>query len=256
MCGNSGTDASNNITGNYNTAIGYSAGVLNQGGANNTYLGASTDATGGPFNNSTAVGYNAKITASNQIVLGTATETVYIPSGQTVCQYTATSQNYIYFLGSTQDIANPRGKISSSSATSVTYSTSSDERRKTNIVDMPSQLENIQKLKPRKFQWKEDGSFDDGFIAQEFYSVYPEKNPIINDDTYTNKLYPKNADGSDHMFCMDYGRMTPMLWKGVSELIDITKQQEQLIHKQKSEIADLRSEIAELRSLVKSLINK
>ena len=58
-------------------------------GSNNTYLGNSADATTSALNNSTAVGYNAKVSASNQIVLGTATEYVSIPS-TTVSTTTAT----------------------------------------------------------------------------------------------------------------------------------------------------------------------
>jgi hypothetical protein len=64
---------------NYNTAIGYYSGVSNKTtSSNNTFIGALADLTGGPFNNSTALGYNAKITASNQIVLGTANETITV----------------------------------------------------------------------------------------------------------------------------------------------------------------------------------
>ena len=73
----------NNTTGNYNSAIGQSAGVNNAQSAssNNTFLGAYTDldSNANSWANSTAIGYNAKITASNQIVLGTSTETTAIP---------------------------------------------------------------------------------------------------------------------------------------------------------------------------------
>jgi hypothetical protein len=47
----------------------------------NTYLGnsADIDSSANSWANSTAIGYNTKITASNQITLGTATEKVYVP---------------------------------------------------------------------------------------------------------------------------------------------------------------------------------
>ena len=67
----------NTTTGTYNTAIGVSSGRYNITGAYNTFLGSLTDISG-VWNSSTAIGYNSKITASNQIVLGTATETTYI----------------------------------------------------------------------------------------------------------------------------------------------------------------------------------
>jgi hypothetical protein len=66
-----------------NSALGaYSAQNLSNG-INNTFLGAYTGFTSATqYNNSTAVGYSASITASNQIMLGTATETVVVPSTQ------------------------------------------------------------------------------------------------------------------------------------------------------------------------------
>ena len=67
-----------NTTGNNNTAFGYQAGDLNTTGSNNTFLGSLADTTN-TWSNSTAIGYNARITASNQIALGTATEIVNVP---------------------------------------------------------------------------------------------------------------------------------------------------------------------------------
>jgi hypothetical protein len=86
-----------NITsGGQNTAIGFQAGGINAGsglvvGTNNTFLGSNTNVSIGTissispaFNNSTAIGNNATITASNQIVMGTATESVVIPSREII----------------------------------------------------------------------------------------------------------------------------------------------------------------------------
>ena len=75
----------NTTTGGNNTALGYQAGntgTPNTTGSNNTFLGYETGASGtgaDNYSNSTAIGSGAKITASNQIVLGTASETVSIP---------------------------------------------------------------------------------------------------------------------------------------------------------------------------------
>jgi hypothetical protein len=63
-------------TGENNTAIGVNAGLSNTSGSNNTYLGVNTNANAGTYSNSTAIGSGATITASNQIVLGTAAETI------------------------------------------------------------------------------------------------------------------------------------------------------------------------------------
>ena len=72
---------SNNTTGSNNTAIGHQAGKNNKTNNNNTFLGtfSDLDSSANAWANSTAIGHNSKITASNQIVLGTSTETVNIP---------------------------------------------------------------------------------------------------------------------------------------------------------------------------------
>jgi hypothetical protein len=74
-----------NTTAQNNTALGVNAGQNNgTSGAsaqNNTFLGANTDidVATNAWSNSTAIGVSAKITASNQITLGTAAEAVYVP---------------------------------------------------------------------------------------------------------------------------------------------------------------------------------
>jgi hypothetical protein len=72
-----------NTTGTNNTAIGSGAGYNNSqaGCSYNTYLGSGTDIdnAANAWTQSTAVGNNARITASNQITLGTAAEAVYVP---------------------------------------------------------------------------------------------------------------------------------------------------------------------------------
>ena len=80
-------------TGSFNTSIGWLSGYTNTTGSNNVSIGGSTTVPVGTttFSNitalgvntvigassSTAIGYGATTTTANQIVLGTATETVY-----------------------------------------------------------------------------------------------------------------------------------------------------------------------------------
>jgi hypothetical protein len=71
-----------NVTGTYNIGIGNNSGnsVL---GSYNTMVGSNTgqqSTDSNVYNNSTALGYGAVVNASNQIVLGTTTESVVIPS--------------------------------------------------------------------------------------------------------------------------------------------------------------------------------
>jgi hypothetical protein len=85
---------------------------------------------------------------------------------------------------------------------------------------MCSQIDNIKKLVPRQYNWKETGEKDFGFIAQEVHKIYPHFNPVINNDKYFDKEYPKKSDGTDYIFGIDYGKLTPYLWSGLSEVID------------------------------------
>ena len=59
-----------NTSGSNNTALGNSSGMSNTTGLNNTYIGYNSDCSGNNLTNSTAIGANAKVTESNQIVLG------------------------------------------------------------------------------------------------------------------------------------------------------------------------------------------
>jgi len=83
------------ITGSNNCSIGPYSGTHVSGSAinasNNTYIGADTKMSGGTtFANSTCIGYNSRITASNTIFLGTANEVTIamgglnIPVGETL----------------------------------------------------------------------------------------------------------------------------------------------------------------------------
>lgn len=69
-------------TGGGNTAIGRSAGINNQTGSNNTYLGyGAKTASSVNTTNSTAIGANATVTTSNTIQLGDSNVTLVKTSG-------------------------------------------------------------------------------------------------------------------------------------------------------------------------------
>jgi hypothetical protein len=71
-----------NSRGSNNTGQGLAAGYTNTSGSNNTYIGYQADCSGNNFSNSTALGANAKVTKSNQIVLGgnnSGYPDVYVP---------------------------------------------------------------------------------------------------------------------------------------------------------------------------------
>ena len=81
-----------NTSGDNNTAVGYHAGksISLQSTSGNTFIGCDTTANIAA-SNSTAIGYQAVITASNQIMLGTASETVAIPGSLSIAGTTVTA---------------------------------------------------------------------------------------------------------------------------------------------------------------------
>jgi len=95
------------------------------------------------------------------------------------------------------------GSITTSN-TATAFNTSSDYRLKENIQPLENGLERLNNLKPVKFDWKEDGTSSEGFIAHEAQEVFS--------DAVTGK-----KDGEE-MQGMDYGRITPLLVKAIQEL--------------------------------------
>ena len=109
------------------------------------------------------------------------------------------------------------GSITTSN-TATAFNTSSDYRLKENIQPLENGLERLNNLNPVKFDWKEDGTSSEGFMAHEAQEVFP--------DAVTGE-----KDGEE-MQGMDYGRITPLLVKAIQE------QQEQ-IEQLKTEIEKL-----------------
>jgi len=78
-----------------------------------------------------------------------------------------------------------QGQINANGSGQVAFGFFSDERLKENIVDLPSQWQNIKNLRPVEFDFIESqgGEHQIGFIAQEFQTVYPDavsSQPLFN----------------------------------------------------------------------------
>jgi hypothetical protein len=114
------------------------------------------------------------------------------------------ARNLLSFVNGTDGTPAEVGFIQTNgSATS--YSTSSDQRLKDNIVDAPSASDDIDAIQVRSFDWKADGSHQKyGMVAQELQSVAPE---AVSGD----------AD-SDDMMGVDYSKLVPMLVKEIQSL--------------------------------------
>jgi hypothetical protein len=72
------------LGGSYNTAVGFGALANNNAYNYNTALGHNAFNTNSGYSNSTAIGYNAQPNSSNQIMMGTPTETVVIAGNAVV----------------------------------------------------------------------------------------------------------------------------------------------------------------------------
>jgi len=92
----------------------------------------------------------------------------------------------------------------------IAYSTttSSDERLKENIKEIPYGLEEVLKMKPVEYDWKEKrgGKHDIGVIAQDIEKLIPE---IIKEN--------KDLKTKEDFKSVDYGKMVAVLIKAIQE---------------------------------------
>jgi hypothetical protein len=103
------------------------------------------------------------------------------------------------------------------SSGNVTFSANvtaySDRHKKDNIVTLESAASYLDRIDARRFDWKDSGRADIGFIAQEVeesgLSMFVHENQIIDPDT---------DEVLDTVKSLDYGRMTAVLWQAVKEL--------------------------------------
>ena len=94
-------------------------------------------------------------------------------------------------------------------------------RLKENIKPLANGLQRLLQLNPVQFDWKEDKTSSEGFIAHEVQEIFS--------DAISGEKDGEQTQG------MDYGRITPLLVKAIQE------QQEQ-IEGLKQEIQNLKGE--------------
>ena len=128
------------------------------------------------------------INSSGQVAIGTTTpdgvsnltvKSANSTAGQELVSihHTATS-GLVYFMSfMTESSGTDRGYITYNNSTNtVGFTQASDEILKENIRDLTGGLDFINQIKPRVFDWKEEGRGKDqvGFIAQEIEEIKPE----------------------------------------------------------------------------------
>ena len=118
-----------------------------------------------------------------------------------------TSYSNAYYL-LMQDSGGTQGIIYGTGNGTVTYATSSDERRKQNISDTTSKWTTVKSLRVRDYEWISTGNSETGFIAQELNTYSPSAVKVGGDDVETDP------------WLVDYGRLTPILTKALQEAME------------------------------------
>jgi hypothetical protein len=169
-------------------------------------------------NNALAFGTNGatermRINSSGQLLVGT---TAPLSSGFTTISYNGTAQNGLIisesagtsgtaFLGFNSGATNIGSVSRVGTTNAVVYSTTSDQRLKSNIADAEPVLDKLMNVKVRQFDWTEGNLHQDaGFIAQELA-------PVLSGIVTEGKT-------EEDVWQLDYSRLTPYLVKALQEL--------------------------------------
>jgi len=208
-----GTQAlSNNITGSYNLAIGLNAGRALKKGGNNIYV------------NNIGIA-----TESSNIRIGNATHARAFIAG---------------IRGIKTGVANAVPVVIDSNGQLGTVNSSA--RFKKDIRDMNEASQNLLKLRPVTYRYKDaddngPNSLEYGLIAEEVAKVYPD-------------LVAHGADGK--IETVQYQKLTPMLLNELQHLNAQLESEKQKSKQLADEVAELKThlqEVAELKTQVKVL---
>lgn len=108
----------NNVSGNNNTGVGFGALVFNQTGSTLTAIGKDADVSVDGLTNAIAIGYNAKVGASNTIQLGNNNITSVKTNG------VVTASGYIVAGGTSSQYLMADGSVSAGGSSTVNLATS------------------------------------------------------------------------------------------------------------------------------------
>ena len=219
-------------TGYNNTCVGYTAGKAITEGYQNTFIGDRCGKAITTADNNTAVGQNAlkaSVTDGNNVAVGMDCLTLVDGGAQTTAigafaGDTTTTGNYNIMIGfqARASSATASNQITLGNTTNdnlrcndTSISSLSDQRDKTNIVDLPLGIDFLNTVRPVSFDWnRRDGSMagkkDFGFVAQEL--------KIAADATdYSDHMRLVHDDNPDKLEA-DPMKMFPILIKAIQEL--------------------------------------
>jgi len=186
-----------NTTGSYNTAPGMLALYYNVTGNENTALGygAGPDINSPNLTNATAIGYQAVVSQSNALVLGSP--------GVNVGIGTATPA-YVFTIAQGAGVAWSDG-----------WMVYSSRRWKTNIQTLHGALGKVEQLRGVSYDLQANGKHEVGVIAEEVGAVVPE--------VVTWDKNGKDAEG------VDYSRLTALLIEATKEQQKLIQAQQEQI---------------------------
>lgn len=212
-----------NTNGHNNVFLGYGAGYYNTTGQRNTYLGYGANGTA-TLENATAVGSEAKVTASNSIVLGKNANVgigVSAPSFQ---------------LHLSTDAAAKAG--------SPDWIVVSDSRLKKNVTNFTDGLDLLKKIRPVWFEYNGQAGIETGdkkfvgIIAQEMQKVAPYTiGTFTHQDSLGNKTEYLDYDANAVTYI----------------LINSVKEQQRVIEEKDSELKAVNAQVAELAKRLEQL---
>lgn len=209
-----------NTSGTNNTALGHSSLNANVTGSLNTAVGMYADVTAGNLVNATAIGYNAKVNASNKVRIGNASVTVI--EGQ------------------------------------VPFTTPSDGRYKYNIKEDVHGLDFIMKLRPVTYQFDvkrfdgitkfasniENDTYEKAALIKRTGFIAQEVEKAAKQSAYDFSGVVKPTSTKEH-YSLSYEAFVVPLVKAVQE-------QQQLIEKQQGVIEKLLKRVEALEEITKN----
>lgn len=156
---------------------------------------------------------------------GEAADGLWITAG-------SNSTNGSYFINFLRPDGTQVGQIEQTTASSVTYFSSSDKRLKNIIGTSQKGLADLMKIKIYDYNFKSDVQKKvlTGFMAQELYEIFPQA---------VSKPRDNNAPAEKNPWMVDYGSVTPLIIKAVQEqqqMIDDLKKQNEKLQKQIDEL--------------------
>src|SRR6266496_1512430 len=151
--------------------------------------------------------------------------------------------------------------------------TTSDQKLKQNIRDFTSAMDIINKLKPKQYEFRQDGNYKlmnlpqgshFGLIAQDVEKVLPD---LVNDTKFeTAMAQPQTTEAALQQTqesaktetqsetiefkSLNYTELIPVLIKGMQELSTINDEKATRINAQQKQINELQKQIDELKAIV------